>query len=139
VLGDKPHAEVTGLGAFLRPSDCDTTTSHNLGRLTNQPGKERVTVGAHRLRPRFFDDLYAHNPVSDCVDNPRPTLLVQGSDDQAVPPSVSQAYVDALERADVPYTHHVMQGADHGFSKPAWREELITTLSKWFVDGLAHG
>ena len=121
------HTDVYSRIAMTAP-----TTVNNLSRITGQSGKQRVNVGPHRLHPKFFDDLFALNPVSDCIENPRPTLLVQGSDDQAVPPAVSQAYVDAMQRAAVPLTHHVISGADHGFSKPQFREELIATLGRWF-------
>lgn len=125
------HTDVYRCIAMTAP-----TTAHNLARLTNRNDRERVAVGPHRLHPKFFDDLLSMNPVSDCVDNPRPTLLVQGTEDQAVPPSVSQAYIDAMERAQVPFVHHLMPDADHGFSRPHWRKELVATLSKWFAEGL---
>jgi len=94
---------------------------------TNEP----VTMGAHTLHPAFFDDVRKLNPVADVAKHPRPTLLIQGDGDMAVPPAVSQAYVDAMQRRNVPLDLMRIAEANHGFSKPAWQEQLIEGVVDW--------
>lgn len=119
------------------------TTERNLSRYAEQKADEgartaegRVIVGPHVLHADFFDDLATLDSVGDCVRHPRPTLLVQGDADKAVTPAVSARFVDAMRRAGVPIDHHLLADADHGFSHPTVRAELIDLVSDWLVDRL---
>lgn len=98
--------------------------------------KGRVVIGPHTLHAGFFEDARTLDPVMDATKHRRPTLLVQGTGDQAVPPAVSKEYVDAMRAADVPLTYHAIDGADHVFSSPTWRDQLITTTVEWLVKNL---
>src|SRR5690606_27088048 len=72
------------------------TTVANMSRHAGERGGgERVAIGPHQLHPQFFDDMRTLDPVGDCLRHPRPTLLVQGTADKAVPPNVSMTFVDA--------------------------------------------
>lgn len=90
-----------------------------------------VQLGPHCLHPRFFDDLLTLDSVGDCIKHPRPTLLIQGTADTAVPPEVSHQFTDAMRRAAVPVDTHPIAGADHGFNHPQWRAELIEKVVTW--------
>lgn len=110
------------------------TTEANLSRHAQREGRSEacsVIMGPHCLHPRFFDDLKTLDSLADCVRNPRPTLLIQGTDDKAVPPAVSGQFVDAMRRAQVPVETKLIEGADHAFTSPAWRQQLIETVVPW--------
>jgi len=106
------------------------TTSENLARHADatQAGHAPVVVGPHTLHPRFSEDLATIQPEADVVLHPRPTLLVQGDADTAVPPEVSDAFVAAMRRADVPLTTHPIAGANHTFNTPGHQREVIATV-----------
>lgn len=108
------------------------TTEENLCRHAREHAMvEPVTIGPHRLHQSFFDDLRTLNSLDDCLKNPRPTLLVHGTADTAVPPEVSQQYVDTMHRAGIPIQTNLIEGADHAMSKPQWRQQLIRTVADW--------
>ncbi len=121
------------------------TTEQNLGRHAQREGRcelppstsgagltaESIQFGPHCLHPSFFDDLKKLNSVADCVKNPRPTLLVQGTEDQAVAPTVSAQFVEAMRQAHVPVDVHLIEGADHAFTHPKWRANLFQRIVNW--------
>lgn len=126
-------------GAFAALALMAPTTVENLCRFAGGDSDEPVTIGPHTLHPRFFDDVRTLDPVADAARHPRPTLLVQGSGDTAVPPEVSAAYAERMKTANVPLKELHIQGADHGFSKPHWRKKLITSVSDFFAQTLRAG
>jgi len=109
------------------------TTVDNMCRFASSDVRtnEPVTMGAHTMHPDFFNDIRKLNPVADVAVHPRPTLLIQGEGDMAVPPSVSQAYVDAMTRRNVPLDVIRMPEANHGFSRPVWQNQLIEDVTGW--------
>ena len=118
------------------------TTEQNIGRHAQREGRcvlpgaahdanPSIQFGPHCLHPDFFDDLKHLDSLADCVKRPRPTLLVQGTADQAVPPTVSQQFVDAMLKAGVPIDTHLIEGADHPFAHPSWRASLIQKVVTW--------
>jgi len=111
------------------------TTERNLSRIakTRVDAQGRLVVGAYYLRQDFIDDLLTLDCVSDVVKNPRPTLLVQGDADTAVPPPISQQLVDAMNEAGVPVEHVMIPGAEHVFATPEHREALYDTIVKFAV------
>lgn len=116
------------------------TTPQNLaGNICKRPGNdcsttEPVTVGAYVMKPGFIEDMLSLDPVADVVKNPRPTLLVQGDKDTAVAPSVSQKFVDAMRAANQSVTHTIVPGADHGFSSPVTRQQMIEAVAEFLGD-----
>ncbi len=115
------------------------TTVANICRFAGEQAADApVTVGCHQLHRDFFRDVKTLNPVADVIRNPRPTLLVQGTEDQAVTPAVSQAYVAALQRTQVPCEHALIAGADHGFGKPTHRQQLCQTVVDFFARQLGR-
>ena len=119
------------------------TTEKNIARHANREGRcsmpdgaggtyESIMFGPHCLHPAFFDDVLTLDSVGDCVKHPRPTLVVQGTGDVAVPPAVSAEFVEAMKRGGVPCELHLIEEADHAFMRPHWRSELITKVTQWF-------
>ncbi len=121
------------------------TTSENLCRHAESlasdeeggrdPGEPYI-MGPHKLHPDIFADVSALDAVGDVVKNPRPTLLVQGTGDKAVPPNVSDAFVEAMRQAGIACDHELIGGADHGFNQVAWRERLIERVVTWSAEQL---
>lgn len=107
------------------------TTERNLARIAKSRVDERgrLIVGAYEMHPQFIDDLMTLDCVEDVVKNPRPTLLVQGDADQAVPPPISQQFVDAMCHAGQQVEHILMPGAEHVFGTPAHRAKLFEHVS----------
>jgi len=59
----------------------------------------------------------------------RPLLLLQGLDDEVVPPSQAEMMVEALERNGVPYAYVAFEGEGHGFRRAeSIRRTLEATL-----------
>lgn len=109
------------------------TTVNNLMRFGQRGQDNRISIGPHLLHPRIFEDIKALNPVADVVKNPRPTLVVQGAADESVPPSVSQAYVDAIQRARLPLEYQLVDGADHAFFAVQPRAEMLAAVTAFLT------
>src|SRR5439155_19279844 len=63
-------------------------------------------------------ELYRErSPVTHADSISRPLLLLQGLDDKVVPPSQSEAIVEALKRRGIPYAYIAFEGEGHGFRK----------------------
>ncbi len=123
--------------AFTAMALLAPTTVDNLCRYAKQREENgQITIGPHTLHPKFFDDLRTLDPLIDAVTNPRPTLVVQGTDDTAVTPQVSRKYIDAMERAGVDVSLQLIEGADHGFGKPAIRKQTVIVVCDWLAKQL---
>lgn len=118
------------------------TTAENLvGNVCKRPSNDcatdqPVTTGAYVLHRDFLADTLQHKPTQEIVKHPRPTLLVQGTLDTAVPPTTSQKYVDALKQANIPVQHELIEGCDHGFGTPAVRARLLEIVPAFFAGQL---
>lgn len=110
------------------------TTVDNLCRYAKERGGEdgQVTVGPYTLHPDFFTDLRSLDPVTDIARTPRPTLIVQGTGDTAVPPTVSQVYADAITQAGGQLNYVSITDADHVFNKPRARKQAIDAVMAHF-------
>jgi dipeptidyl aminopeptidase/acylaminoacyl peptidase len=84
--------------------------------------------GTHKFESRYEHtligpypeaaDLYrARSPIHsvDLIDTPM--LVLQGADDEVVPPSQAELIVDALEAKGLPYAYLLFEGEQHGFRK----------------------
>lgn len=92
--------------------------------------------GPHCLHPDLFTDVMTLDSVADSLINPRPTLLIQGTDDKAVPPAVSQVFIDAMQQARMPIDVHRIDGASHVFNRRTHRENLFSKVIPWMTDHL---
>jgi dipeptidyl aminopeptidase/acylaminoacyl peptidase len=84
----------------------------------------------HDFESRYLDsligplpeahDLYVERaPLSHVDEVSCPVLLLQGSEDQVVPPSQSLMFRDALARKGIPHAYLEFEGEQHGFRKAA--------------------
>lgn len=76
-----------------------------------------------------------HRPVDNraldaCARFRGDALVVESQDDSIVPHAVVGSYVAALANVRS-LTVHVIQGADHGLSRPAWRQAYTDLLVTW--------
>ena len=89
---------------------------------------EALALETHKYESRYLDsligpyperaDLYrARSPVHFVDRLERPLLLLQGLDDEVVPPAQAEAMVEVLERKGVPYAYLAFEGEGHGFRK----------------------
>jgi dipeptidyl aminopeptidase/acylaminoacyl peptidase len=89
---------------------------------------EALARDTHKFESRYLDtligpyperaDLYrARSPVHFVDNLERPLLLLQGLDDEVVPPSQAEAMVEVLERKGIPYAYLAFEGEGHGFRK----------------------
>jgi dipeptidyl aminopeptidase/acylaminoacyl peptidase len=67
--------------------------------------------------PEAIELYRERSPVMHADSISDPLLLLQGLDDKVVPPSQSEAIVDALERRGIPYAYIAFAGEGHGFRK----------------------
>lgn len=111
------------------------TTEQNICRHAKREGQSdacSIIFGPHCLHPKFFEDVITLNSVADVVKHPRPTLIVQGTEDTAVPPAVSQQFVDAMKKAEMECEVKMIEGADHPFANPAWRHQMQKAVISFF-------
>jgi dipeptidyl aminopeptidase/acylaminoacyl peptidase len=88
----------------------------------------RFAEETHDFESRYLDtligplpeahDLYVERaPLSHVDEVSCPVLLLQGSDDQVVPPSQSLMFRDALARKGILHAYIEFEGEQHGFRK----------------------
>jgi dipeptidyl aminopeptidase/acylaminoacyl peptidase len=102
---------------------------------------EALALHTHKFESRYLDsmigpypeqrDLYrARSPVHFADQLERPLLLLQGLDDEVVPPAQAEAMVAVLERKGIPHAYIAFEGEGHGFRKQEnVRRSLEATLS----------
>lgn len=82
----------------------------------------------HDFESRYLDgligplpeahDLYVERAPLSHVDNVRcPVLLLQGLEDEIVPPEQAELFRDALARKEIPHAYLPFEGEQHGFRK----------------------
>jgi dipeptidyl aminopeptidase/acylaminoacyl peptidase len=91
---------------------------------------EALARDTHKFESRYLDslvgpyperaDLYrARSPVNFPDSLARPMLLLQGLDDEIVPPSQSEAMAAVLARKGIPHAYLAFEGEGHGFRAAA--------------------
>ncbi|MGI9200143.1 MAG: prolyl oligopeptidase family serine peptidase [Woeseiaceae bacterium] len=90
---------------------------------------EVLTKETHKYESRYLDQLIGPYPEEKSIYLERspihsidriqePLLLLQGLDDEVVPPNQSQMIFDALVENCVPVAYIAFEGEGHGFRKP---------------------
>jgi dipeptidyl aminopeptidase/acylaminoacyl peptidase len=77
--------------------------------------------------PEAVDRYRERSPVSVARDIVAPLLILQGSDDEAVPPEQSQRIVAELRRHGRTVEYHEYEGEGHGWSRP---ETVVDELER---------
>jgi len=114
------------------------TTANNLERYArqNHPSQTLIDVGPHTLSTKLFEDLKKTNSLRDVTTPAVPTLVIQGTADKVVAPSVSQQYVDAVRNAGASVDHRIIEQANHPFSSPNARRQLYAEVRDFFAKQL---
>lgn len=88
----------------------------------------RFAEDTHDFESRYLDGLIGELPADRAVyieraplshvdDVSCPVLLLQGLEDEVVPPSQSEMFRDALARKGIPHAYLAFPGEQHGFRK----------------------
>ena len=67
--------------------------------------------------PGAVDVYTARSPLSHLDGFSCPILVLQGLDDEVVPPAQSAAIVDALAERGIPHAYLTFEGEGHGFRR----------------------
>ena len=91
---------------------------------------EALATETHKFESRYLDgligpyperrDLYVErSPIHNVEGFDRPLIVLQGQEDEVVPPNQAQMIVDALRSKGVPVAYVVFDGEQHGFRQAA--------------------
>ena len=91
---------------------------------------EALARDTHKFEARYLDslvgpyperrDLYVErSPIHNTDELDCPIILLQGLDDQIVPPSQAEMMIEALEANGLPYAYLAFEGEQHGFRQAA--------------------
>ncbi len=75
---------------------------------------EHILVGPY---PERLDLYRARSPIHSVDLISRPMILLQGDEDEVVPPSQSEVMVDALVSKGIPHAYLLFEGEQHGFRR----------------------
>ncbi|HSD48611.1 MAG TPA: S9 family peptidase [Actinomycetota bacterium] len=89
---------------------------------------EPFATSTHKFELKYTDLLvgpypeaaelwHERSPVRHADQLTRPVLLLQGLEDEVVPPSQAEIMVQALEAKRIPYAYLTFEGEQHGFRK----------------------
>jgi dipeptidyl aminopeptidase/acylaminoacyl peptidase len=87
-----------------------------------------ATGGTHKFESRYLDSLVgpypeaaeryrARSPIHFADMLSCPVILLQGLEDEVVPPRQAEIMVEALEAKALPYAYLPFEGEQHGFRK----------------------
>jgi dipeptidyl aminopeptidase/acylaminoacyl peptidase len=87
---------------------------------------EALATETHKFESRYFDgligpyperrDLYVErSPIHHTEGFDRPLIVLQGLEDEIVPPNQAEMIVDALRSRHVPVAYVTFDGEQHGF------------------------
>jgi dipeptidyl aminopeptidase/acylaminoacyl peptidase len=91
---------------------------------------EALATETHKFESRYLDsmigaypaarDIYvARSPIHHVDGFDRPLIVLQGLEDEVVPPIQSEMIVEALRAKDVPVAYVTFEGEQHGFRQAA--------------------
>ncbi len=101
-----------------------------------------LAADTHKFESRYLDGLIgrwpedratyeARSPIHHTEGFDRPLLVLQGSEDEVVPPNQARMIVDALAAKGVPHGFLLFEGEQHGFRRS---ENIVRALEAelWF-------
>lgn len=91
---------------------------------------EALARDTHKFEARYLDSLVgpwparsdrytARSPIHHIEDLECPLIILQGMDDEIVPPNQAEMMVEALEANGVPWAYLAFDGEGHGFRQAA--------------------
>ncbi len=110
------------------------TPDHVAARLAIESAADvAARLGGDTVPPGFFDGLEALTPAQDLAAFDRPTLIVHGAADRAVPPTSSTQYRDAILAAGHEVQHVLVAMGDRDFSNETARAACLDRVSQFFA------
>jgi dipeptidyl aminopeptidase/acylaminoacyl peptidase len=101
-----------------------------------------LAADTHKFESRYLDGLVGPYPEAAAVYDQRspirhtegfsaPLIVLQGSEDEVVPPSQAEMIVEALADKGIPHAYLLFEGEQHGFRKA---ENIVRALEAelWF-------
>ena len=107
ISGVKHEDEVAGL-ILLYPAFGMAA----LGDRYSDDMPEEIEIGSMTVGKPFFKDMVGYDVRNEIPGFDKPVLILQGSEDSLVLPSVTKAAADLYPDAE----YHIIEGAEHGFS-----------------------
>lgn len=107
ISGVKHEDEVAGL-ILLYPAFGMAA----LGDRYSDDMPEEIEIGSMTVGKPFFKDTVGYDVRNEIPGFDKPVLILQGSEDSLVLPSVTKAAADLYPDAE----YHIIEGAEHGFS-----------------------
>jgi dipeptidyl aminopeptidase/acylaminoacyl peptidase len=111
---------------------------------------EALARDTHKFESRYLDglvgpypdrrDLYVdRSPIHhvDALDDP--VLLLQGLEDEVVPPSQAEVLVEALRRNGVPFAYLAFEGEQHGFRQASTIKRALEVELFFYARVLGFG
>ncbi len=136
-----------GMIAAMHASSADAQGLILLAPVGNQEGliqrrKELIEAGAnseglyengpHEMSIEFLDALRGFDPVELCCSTYKgKILLLQGDQDLSISVDESKRYIISAEKTGIDTEYHVLEGADHNFSKVSYVKTVISTVCDW--------
>lgn len=93
-----------------------------------------VDQGGNRVGRPFIEVAARLNPLGEASKYRGAALVVHGTGDTVVPVQEAGEYAAALEACDP--TLHLIEEADHAFTRWEWETELIETTVRWLEQKL---
>jgi pimeloyl-ACP methyl ester carboxylesterase len=91
---------------------------------------KKYGLAAYRRGPVKPDENHA---LKACAGFEGDVLIVESEHDDIVPHPVFENYMAAFKKAHS-LTYRVIEGADHGLSKPPWQQAYTTLLVNWATE-----
>lgn len=109
-----------------------------------------LTMDTHKFEERYTDslvgslpeaaDLYRQwSPVFHADRIKDAVAIFQGEEDKVVPPSQSEAIVNALKANGVPHEYHLYPGEGHGFRKAETRRAYYEAIERFLLQYMVFG
>ena len=114
---------------LLAPTTPDDVLAH---LSSNGEGESAPLLGVEQASEYYFADLKNLKPAQDAALHDRPTLILHGAADRAVPAEVSYEYSRAIELADHHVQHTLIALADHFFTQQLGRGVCLSHITRFF-------
>jgi dipeptidyl aminopeptidase/acylaminoacyl peptidase len=95
----------------------ETGDGHKFERMYNH-----TLIGPY---PEEAEVYRSRSPIHFVEQITTPMLVLQGADDEVVPPAQSELIVEALEEREIPHAYLLFEGEGHGFRKA---ESVVASL-----------
>lgn len=88
--------------------------------------------GPHEMSVNFLETLRDLSPVDQFSTQFKGNLLLlQGDCDQSISVDESYQYKKSTENNNISCEYHIVNGADHNYSRVSHAKEVITTICTW--------